>query len=174
MMDRTKISVAIALCAAVTATVAVAVTASAAPAETDTDVLRGLAQVRQATAVYHDVDSALIDGYAATDNCVAAPGMGGMGYHYVSTQNVLDSVIDPLKPEILLYVPEKNGELKLAGVEYFAVDVGQERPTLLGVPFDGPMSGHEPGQPTHYDLHAWVWQANPAGIFAPFNPNVRC
>ena len=28
--------------------------------------------------------------------------------------------------------------------------------------------------PPHYDLHVWVWQANPAGIFAPFNPNVSC
>jgi hypothetical protein len=45
---------------------------------------------------------------------------------------------------------------------------------LFGRPFDGPMLGHEPGMPPHYDLHVWVWQANPEGIFAPFNPNVTC
>ncbi len=36
------------------------------------------------------------------------------------------------------------------------------------------MEGHDPQMPRHYDLHVWLWQANPAGIFAPFNPNVRC
>jgi hypothetical protein len=28
--------------------------------------------------------------------------------------------------------------------------------------------------PEHYDLHAWVWQANPAGMFAAWNPTVSC
>jgi hypothetical protein len=28
--------------------------------------------------------------------------------------------------------------------------------------------------PAFYALHAWVWQDNPAGTFAPFNPDVSC
>lgn len=40
--------------------------------------------------------------------------------------------------------------------------------------FDRPMLGHEPGQPIHYDLHAWAWKANPAGTFAQWNPRVSC
>jgi hypothetical protein len=26
----------------------------------------------------------------------------------------------------------------------------------------------------HYDLHVWLWKHNPAGLFAPTNPNVKC
>ena len=25
-----------------------------------------------------------------------------------------------------------------------------------------------------YTLHAWIWQYNPAGLFAHWNPNVTC
>jgi hypothetical protein len=28
--------------------------------------------------------------------------------------------------------------------------------------------------PIHYDLHAWIWQANPAGVFEMWNPKVDC
>ncbi len=159
---------------------ALAIPAFAAPADTDADVQKGLAQVRQATAKYHDVEEALADGYLATHTCVEVPGLGGMGYHYVKPALVGDPSVNPLEPELLLYAPSGNGQLKLVGVEYFVVDADQDlstdedRPSLFGVPFDGPMPGHEPEMPVHYDLHAWVWQANPIGIFAPFNPNVHC
>jgi len=36
------------------------------------------------------------------------------------------------------------------------------------------MLGHSEGMPIHYDLHVWAWQANPAGTFAEWNPNVHC
>ena len=26
----------------------------------------------------------------------------------------------------------------------------------------------------HYELHAWLFRHNPAGMFAEFNPNVTC
>lgn len=45
---------------------------------------------------------------------------------------------------------------------------------MFGQPFDGPMPGHEPGMPVHYDLHVWVGRANPAGVFSPWNPKVSC
>ena len=47
-------------------------------------------------------------------------------------------------------------------------------PVLFGRTFDGPMPGHAPGMPWHYDLHVWAWKHNPAGLFAQFNPKVRC
>jgi hypothetical protein len=105
-----------------------------------------------------------------------------MGFHYVNPQRAMDPAIDLTAPEILLYA-SVNGNLKLVGVEYFygvgAPDApvpnpAPPAPVLFGLPFDGPMLGHEPGMPPHYDLHVWVWQANPSGIFAPFNPNVSC
>jgi hypothetical protein len=42
------------------------------------------------------------------------------------------------------------------------------------VDFQGPMPAHHPGMTTHYDLHVWLWKHNPTGMFAEWNPNVRC
>lgn len=39
------------------------------------------------------------------------------------------------------------------------------------------MEGHEPLLPQglhHYDLHVWLWKQNPAGLFNPTNPSVKC
>jgi hypothetical protein len=83
------------------------------------------------------------------------------------------------EPEQLLYAPEGNRR-KLVAVEYMVPDADQnlstddDRPSLFGRAFDGPMPGHNPRQPIHYDLHVWVWQANPDGVFAQWNPNVEC
>ncbi len=140
---------------------------------TDPDVLQQLAAARKATARYHDVSRAIADGYVPAQHCVGVPGVGGMGYHYVNPSLARDLALDPLRPELLLYAPTANG-LKLVGVEYFVAAVGQSSPVLFNRPLDGPMAGHEPGMPTHYDLHVWLWQANPNGIFAALNPNVSC
>ncbi|MEH0423926.1 hypothetical protein [Streptomyces sp. B21-083] len=69
---------------------------------------------------------------------------------------------------------------RLVGAEWIVVDKDQnlatddDRPSLFGVPFDGPMLGHEPGMPIHYDLHVWLWKKNPSGMFARWNPTVTC
>ena len=49
-----------------------------------------------------------------------------------------------------------------------------DRPSLFGRGFDGPMPGHDPTMPVHYDLHAWIYTPNPDGMFTPFNPLVSC
>ena len=36
------------------------------------------------------------------------------------------------------------------------------------------MPGHTPTMGWHWDLHAWVWQPNPSGMFAEWNPKVQC
>ena len=127
----------------------------------DPAVLKDLATVRNATAKYHDVENALADGFVADPVCVAAPGLGAMGIHYVNYGRVMDPSINLEEPEILLYEPSENG-LKLVGVEYmFAIgapdadvpDPAPPAPVLFGQVFDGPMLGHGPGQPPHYDLH---------------------
>jgi hypothetical protein len=156
--------------------------AYAATGVTDPVVLSQLAQVRQATANYHDVNAALADGFVPTPQCVQEPGLGGMGIHFIHPARLMDPAINLLEPEILLYGETKDG-LQLLGVEYFqgigAPDTPIPDPAppaaiVLGRPLDGPMDAHEPGQPPHYDLHVWIWKANPSGIFAPFNPNVSC
>jgi hypothetical protein len=91
-----------------------------------------------------------------------------------------DPALDPTKPEILVYEPGRNGKLRLVAVEWWSADPDQDvttdagRPSLFGVPFDGPMPGHDPGMPVHFDLHAWIWKHNRAGTFTPFNPDLSC
>ncbi len=39
------------------------------------------------------------------------------------------------------------------------------------------MQGHHPLMPldlSHYDLHVWLFKANPRGLFKPTNPDVKC
>ncbi len=147
--------------------------AGAAPGVTDADTLQQLASVRQATVKYHDITRALADGYIPVSGCETLPGVGAMGIHYLNPALASDLAIDPTRPEILLYAPSEDG-LRLVGVEYFVANVGQPHPQLFGRVFDGPMAGHGPGMPEHYDLHAWLWQANPQGVFAAWNPRVSC
>jgi hypothetical protein len=170
-------SVAVFVLLALMAGVAYAATGVADPA-----VLKDLAALRQATAKYQDVNAALADGFIATPHCVAHPDLGGMGIHYVNPDRIMDPSINLLEPEILLYV-ESGGGMKLLGVEYM-LPIGPPdspvpadpppAPVLFGREFDGPMPPPEEGMPPNYALHVWVWQVNPAGIFAPFNPNVSC
>src|SRR6185503_15688156 len=114
-------------------------------------VLKDLAQLRRATAKYHDVDVALADGFIQTPACVASPD-GGMGIHFINPARLMDPAENILEPEILLYVETADG-MKLLGVEYFygigAPDTpvpnpAPPAPILFGRPFDGPMEQHEP------------------------------
>ncbi|MFD2078201.1 hypothetical protein SAMN05421678_12317 [Actinopolymorpha cephalotaxi] len=136
--------------------------------------------IREATARYRNVDTAVRAGYVPTDVCVADPTLGGMGYHYVNPGLAANPNVDPTRPEILVYARDHDGPLRLAAIEYFKADADgdlrtdEDRPTLFGELFDGPMPGHEPGQPVHYDRHAWVWLPNPVGELAQYNPLVTC
>jgi hypothetical protein len=148
---------------------------SAAPGGvTDPEALTDLAAVRQATARYHDVNRAFADGYVPFPPCVAVPGLGTMGIHFVNFGLVFDLTTSAKSPEMLLYVPTSDGD-RLVGAEYFVIDVGQPAPELFGQRLDGPMiHPDEPTIPSHYELHAWIWQGNPAGMFAEFNPGLTC
>lgn len=139
---------------------------------------RDLQAVRAATAKYHDVSVALADGYVPASGCEASPA-GTMGIHYMKPA-LLGPGNDPAHPEVLLYLPNGKGSLKLVGVEYFQADGDQDlsttgdRPSLFGRGFDGPMLGHNPQMPIHYDLHVWVHERNPNGVFAQWNPAISC
>jgi hypothetical protein len=137
-------------------------------------------QVRAAVARYHSFEQAARDGYTIENEpCVSSPD-GTMGIHAINPALMADTTIDPLRPEILLYVPKDNGQLELVGVEYWMADADgdlatdDDRPTVLGHPVDGPMPGHNPMMPVHYDLHVWVAEEHPSDLFAPFNPAISC
>jgi hypothetical protein len=137
----------------------------------DTDLIK---LVRRATARYHSTNQAIRAGYLGDEHCAAHPELGGMGYHWVN-MDLIDPVFDPENPEALLYEPDKNGNLKLVGVEYIVINIGQERPHFGDHPFDieGVPPLMEAGVP-HWSLHVWIYKENPNGMFVPFNPQVSC
>jgi hypothetical protein len=145
---------------------------------TQTDDLR---RARAATRRFRNIDVARAAGYTATTGeCAQDPKYGGMGIHYANPDLLADGRLDVTKPEVLVYHPMPSGRLRLGAVEYFQADADQDlatdpdRPYLFDLPFDGPMLGHEPGMPIHYDLHVWLYRHNPAGLFAAWNPRVHC
>lgn len=135
--------------------------------------------MRTATESFQDVADAEAAGFVPLSACVASPA-GGMGYHYGHPGRLEDAEVDLELPEVLLYVPTAAG-LRLAGVEFMVhgdawyAAGNSEAPSLAGQSFDPPNPEHpdEAIRP-FYTLHAWVWEDNPSGMFAPFNPNVSC
>ena len=137
---------------------------SGAPASADPGVQSELAQVRRATAQYHNVDNALADGYFRASPCVP-----GMGYHYL---NPALNGTTALAPNVLLYAPSGNGNLKLVGVEYVVFsETLTVPPTMFGQTFIGPMTH---GLPRHFERHVWIWLGNSDGIFSQTNDKVSC
>lgn len=164
------------------------------------DLRKQLARVRQATARFHDIDKAMAAGYtiwspspfAPGATCPSLPGVGQMGYHLLnmelrgpaSAPAAGDVVIDPLRPEMLLYERREDGRMHLVGVEYIVFKAAWERvhgpgapaPTVFGIPL--PYSSHTfpggVGEIPHYELHVWLWTSNPLGMFEHWNPTVTC
>lgn len=155
-----------------------------------------LARARAASAAYHDVDEALADGFVPASDCVEVPGLGMMGVHFVNFPRLADPPSIE-EPEALLYLPDEDDGFRLVAIEYLVpiliggapyMGCGVENescpppaastppPPVLydGITFDGPMAGHSPGMPWHYDLHVWIWHHNPSGMFAQFNPSLAC
>lgn len=133
--------------------------------------LQAIAQVRQATAQFHDTAAARKAGY--TDQyppgCAVSPnGEGAQAYHYLNP-GLVDATVELLRPELLMYEPQPNGKLVLIGVDYVVpLAASAQPPTLLGVPF---MRNEPLGV---WALHIWSWRPNPSGMFAAWNPKVSC
>ena len=140
---------------------------------------KDLDRAKKVTARFHNEAAAIDAGYMRTDECVELEGAGGMGFHYVKP-SLMDGSVSVEQPEILLFEQAPNGKRRLVGLEYLTIDADQDlatdddRPSLFGVDFDGPMPGHGPGMPVHYDLHVWLWKKNPSGMFAVWNPKFGC
>ncbi len=136
-----------------------------------------LGLVRQATAAYHSLPNALDAGFvpfaldgSSTPTCFDSD-RGGMGVHYV--RNV-DDIIDATDPEALVYGISESGELELVGVEYVVPQefVEDESGAVMALPSLHGRSFHKHSSLPLYILHAWIWEENPEGTFADFNPAV--
>jgi hypothetical protein len=186
--------------AAVSATVAAlslaqAVTASACdeqdPAASFT------ASARSATAKYHSLTVAKKAGYSILADtagiiCIAEPGMGAIGVHYVKDDLVNDPAIDAKEPEALVYAPDGHGTLHLAALEYVVIQGAWNAhqippaslsartheniapPMLFGHEFNFTDAPNRYDLPPFYSLHVWLWKDNPAGTLEMWNPSVNC
>jgi hypothetical protein len=102
-----------------------------------------------------------------------------MGLHYVNLPLVTDGVLDPSRPEIVIYEPLPNGRLRLIGADFlvFASDwhaTNSATPQLGGQLLHLFESPNRFGLPDFYTLHVWAWKDNPAGTFSNWHSKVSC
>jgi hypothetical protein len=143
-----------------------------------------LSNARDATAIYQTPAAAVAAGYelltdAAGIACIDDPQMGAMGVHYVKGALVGDGAIDPARPEALVYQVSARGQVQLVALEYVVIQSAWDSahsspPSLFGQNFMLTPAGNRFGLPAFYSLHTWIYERNPSGMFAPFNPRVDC
>ena len=174
---------------------------TAVHAQDGSELHQQLARVRAATAKYHDLNNALEDGYVLLlPSTCNEDSNGAGGIHYTKASRFVSPVRLPEEPDLLVYIPTGDGNLRLVGVEYATralyrdtrpPDTPGYRPgefpwqqfvippyleevsgpfTLFGQQSRGPIFF---GRWLYY-LHAWVWAPNPNGMFADGNPRLSC
>ena len=132
----------------------------------DRDVVR----VRAATERFKASNAAIAAGYPRHTDCVQNPPQGAMGFHF-QNNTLLDATLDVEKPEVLVYEKMADGTFKLNGVEYLvpiAAWKREEAPTIMGQKLKRADSLGI------WYLHVWIWEPSPSGIFADWNPRVKC
>ena len=138
-----------------------------------------LTELRKVTTRFHSIDSAKQAGYSTQITpCWAHHSAGAMGYHFGKT-NLLDATVALLEPEVIIYEPQAGGHMKMVGMEYIVPLAAWEAaghnlnnpndvPQLLGQKFT-----RHSTLPI-FKLHIWLWQQNPSGTYADWNPKVSC
>jgi hypothetical protein len=135
--------------------------------------------VRESTERFRDVAVAQAEGYALHFGCVSGSDSGAMGLHFVKGSLVVDDVLDPTRPEILIYEPTPSGRLRLTGADYLVFAETWHRkhtatPELMGQLLHLFESPNRFGLPAFYTLHVWAWKDNPNGTFVNWHPDVSC
>lgn len=146
---------------------------------------------------FKDVAYAESQGYVQSSGCERHPSLGTMGYHYSNPR--LLGITGPVNgrvngngtytganpPAVLLYVPDGLGGLKLAGIEMLVFAEAwhaehKQPPMYRGREYnymaDNPdtIQDEAHGFMPHYDLHIWLFEENPSGLYAQWNPALSC
>ena len=134
----------------------------------DAGTLQRLARLRASTARYHDLSTAQAAGFdMEVTGCLDDPA-GGMGFHWADLSR-FDATVEETNPEILVYAPKPGGGVRLVAVEYAVpLTASAVPPQAFGREF------HVNTRFGLWVLHAWVWEPNPSGMFADWNPRVSC
>src|SRR5689334_15356636 len=77
----------------------------AATPDLSDNTMRLIDDVRGATAQFRDLNTAKKAGYDTFQTCFHYGDKRGMGQHYVNGTLAGDDVLDPMKPEALVYEP---------------------------------------------------------------------
>jgi hypothetical protein len=131
---------------------------------------RDVARVRDATAPFKDVEKAIAAGYPRTSDCVEHQPHGAMGFHH-NNKALFDATLEVDKPEVLVYERLKDGTYRLNGIEYLvpiSAWTREEPPTIMGQKLK------RADKLGIWYLHVWIWEHSPTGIFADWNPRVKC
>lgn len=176
----------------------VAITASTAFADVPrSQPDQALQQLARQLEPFKSVAYALSHGYVQGSGCETHPTLGAMGFHYVNPRllgltrpvngrvNGTGTYTGVNPPGVLLYAPDGHGGLKLVGIELLvfaaAWDAANNHPPMYrGREFnymaDNPATPQDEahGFMPHYDLHIWLFEHNPSGLYAQWNPAVSC
>ena len=124
-------------------------------------------EIKAATAKYLDFETAQNEGLFDASGYVP-----NMGHHFLNPA-LVDGTFELLKPEVVLYLPDDEGNMEMVAIEYSIVPADPNDP---GSPPEG-LTGDEDEwhfneELGHWQLHVWTILDNPDGIFAPFNPAI--
>jgi hypothetical protein len=145
---------------------------SSQDASSDEQIEKEVKRIRSATMGFKSLDIAAAQGYARdVAHCLENPPQGGMGYHH-QNDALMDDKIELERPEILVYERLSNGDYRLNGVEYI-VPFSARPPDAAPPTVMGQKLKRAPQLGIWY-LHVWVWLENPSGLFADWNPRVKC
>src|SRR4029079_10729581 len=131
---------------------------------------RDVAAVRDATARFKTSEAAEAAGYKRVTECVEYQPAGAMGYHF-QNNTLLDTTLDVSHPEVLVYEKKPDGTFKLNGVEFLvpiSAWTSTEPPRIMG------QALKKADRLGIWYLHVWTWEPSPSGLFADWNPNVKC
>lgn len=131
---------------------------------------RDVVKVRAATARFKSTEAAEAAGYARVTDCVEHQPDGAMGYHFQNNA-LLDTTLDVEHPEVLVYERTPDGGFKLNGVEFLVpipAWTAAEPPRIMG------QALKRADRLGIWYLHVWTWEASPSGLFADWNPRVKC
>ena len=140
---------------------------------------RELAQARQATAQYQNAEIPVAEGVVGPYKELLLPTglpvgrLSGIGYRY-RVDPPFPTTFDPAIPQVLFY-DDAGGGRRLIGVAYLVKSGDLPPEGFTGS--DDVWSHFQPDGITPFTtgvwrLHAWIWEGNPDGIFATFNPNI--
>jgi hypothetical protein len=135
--------------------------------------------VRESTRRFRDVNQAMAEGYQLMFGCVSGPDDGAMGLHYVNLALVGDGVLDPRRPEIVIYEPLPNGGRRLIGADFLVFADAWHASNTATPELGGQLmhlfeSPNRFGLPAFYTLHVWAWKANRTGAFVNWHSDVSC